>query len=72
MIEKLTQTIDARDPDGNQFTIHEFTQFLKADSLDERSSAGPKSFRLADGGFVNLVGEGRFRVVATGVVLIAS
>ncbi len=57
--------------DGQTFTIEEFTVFLNAGSMRNPNEeiAGLKSLRTSDGRSVNVIGEGEYKIVGTGVKL---
>lgn len=57
--------------DGRTFTIEEFTNFIDAGSMENPIAEieGLKGLRTSDGMHVNVLGDGEYKIVETGLKL---
>lgn len=67
----MSETFDAYDDDGNRYTVHLIRSFKTGIALDgsRYRVEGLKSYRLANGQFLNKHDEETFEIVATGTRL---
>ena len=70
-MKKRTRIFTARGEDGREVKIHEIRQFTEVSTVSGSPDEipGPKEFFTEDREDVNWVGEGRYRIVATGEML---
>jgi len=71
---QLLDSFDARGADGATYRVHGYEHLVRDESmiaggLDQWQSTGRAEYRLADGERVQLDGEGRMRIVRSGIEL---
>lgn len=71
MVIKKTNEFKTQNPDGKTVMIYEFTEFLNARGFNNLNTKveGLKSFKTADGKYVNFISESEYKIVETGVIL---
>lgn len=64
----MTTSIDARDDEGNRYTIHIRRSYIRTDSLTGPGAPveGLRSYHLTNGGALNRINDEIFEIVATG------
>jgi hypothetical protein len=70
-MEKLTNTFKAFSEDGQEFTIHEYTNFIDASSFGKEKAfkPGQKELRTSKGDVVNREEKGKYLIVALDLIV---
>jgi hypothetical protein len=69
-MEKLIAIHAMRGDDGNDYTVHEYQEYLDASTLDgEDRVPGLKRLVLPDGGRVNHIDDDTYKIVRSGVIV---
>jgi hypothetical protein len=70
-MKRHTGTFTAQDKTGKIHTVHEYTDFIDAGTLDDPSATIPglKQLRTSDGQVLNYKQKGVYEIVATGIIL---
>jgi hypothetical protein len=65
---------DTTDSDGQLYTIHKWVEIIEGSSSEDPNAEkdGMVNFRTATGLNVNCLGNGKFKIVQTGVTLTSS
>jgi hypothetical protein len=73
-MKRKTRRFTADGNDGRQYTIYIYTDLIDAGSFEDPNTVaeGFKELRTSDGMVVNLLQEGVYQIVQTGVVLRSS
>ncbi|MEE9448853.1 MAG: hypothetical protein V3V72_02290 [Ignavibacteriaceae bacterium] len=70
-MEEITKTFKAFSEDGQEFIIHEYTNFIKSGTFENpnRVTPGMKELRTSNGDKVNRLDKGKYEIVSTALVV---